>query len=284
MRTRARRTVVVLVAAVLAVAGCGDAGGDLAGDGLAGDGMSDVVAPVVEATGTPSPTPPPPHVQGFGAAPTPSASPTPGVTPSARPKPTRKPPVEAKLPPAVPAPAPSGCKPKYVGTQATRAQAKAALTEAAGRTYWPTSAPGIRVPVNLVKAVAWQESGWQSNIIACDGGIGLMQVMPDTAAYVNMRFEKNYDVDDYRDNATLGANYLAWLIKYFGDVYFGGDYTLTYDGECASHTAPCLVNAVLAAYNFGYGKVDTADGLVIPNPRYVENVRWLTTGCECLAF
>ena len=140
------------------------------------------------------------------------------------------------------------------------------------------------MPVNLVKATAWQESGWQSNIIACDGGVGLMQVMPNTAAFVNRRFEKSYSIDDPADNATLGANYLAWLIKYFGDVYFEGDYTLDGSGACADHTAPCLINAVIASYNFGFGAVDTDDGLVIPNPRYVENVRALMTECECLSF
>jgi hypothetical protein len=115
----------------------------------------------------------------------------------------------------VPVPSPSDCGPRYVGTQATRDQAKAALTDAAARTYWPV----------------------------------------------------------------LGANYLAWLIKYFGDVYFNGDYTLTTAGDCASNAAPCLINAVLAAYNYGFGRVDTAEGLVIPNPRYVENVRALMTEC-----
>jgi hypothetical protein len=216
--------------------------------------------------------------EGLGAAPTPSRSAT------ARPKPSRQPPKETRLPPPPPKPQKtSGC-PSYVGEQASWGQVKQALTEAAGRTYWPTSAPSIKVPLNMVKAVAWQESGWQSNIIACDGGIGLMQVMPDTAEYVNWRFGKSYDINDYQDNALLGANYLAWLIKYFGDVYFGGDYTLVYDGACASHTAPCLVNAVLAAYNYGFGAVDTAEGIVIPNPRYVENVRALMTRCECLSF
>ncbi|HEX5541162.1 MAG TPA: hypothetical protein VFX60_06315 [Micromonospora sp.] len=56
------------------------------------------------------------------------------------------------------------------------------------------------------------------------------------------------------------------------------------DGECASHTAPCLINAVLASYNYGFGAVDTAQGIVIPNARYVENVRALMSQCECLAF
>lgn len=154
--------------------------------------------------------------QEWGKAPTPSASPTPKKSPTtrppAKPKPKRKPPVETQLPPAPPKQAPAGCQPKKAGTAATRAQVKEALTAAAGRTYWPTSAPSIKVPLNLVKATAWQESGWQSNIIACDGGIGLMQVMPDTATFVNNRFGQSHDVRDYKDNATLGANYLAWLM------------------------------------------------------------------------
>jgi hypothetical protein len=90
-------------------------------------------------------------------------------------------------------------------------------------------------------------------------------------------------VHDYRDNATLGANYLAWLTKYFGDVYFDGDYTLD-AADCADHTDGCLLNAVIASYNFGFGNVDTTDGLVIPNPRYVENVRALMTECVCLSY
>ena len=158
------------------------------------------------------------------------------------------------------------------------------LTEAAGRTYWPVSAPGLQVPVPLVKAVAWQESGWQAHIVACDGGVGLMQVMPGTAAFVNNRFSQAYDINSPADNAVLGANYLAWLIKYFGDVYFGGDYTLRGTGDCATHTDPCLLNAVVAAYNVGFGAVDTDAGLVIPNKRYVENVRALMTECVCLSY
>ena len=221
---------------------------------------------------------------GLGDAPKPKASPSTSPTRKPKPRPSRKASAATEKPPSVtPKPAPSNCKPKYVGAAASRAEAKAALTEAAGRTYWPVSAPSIRVPVELVKATAWQESGWQSNIVACDGGIGLMQVMEATAGDVNDRFEKNYDVHDYRDNATLGANYLAWLIKYFGDVYFDGDYTLD-AGDCADHKDACLLNAVIASYNYGFGNVDTDDGLVIPNPRYVENVRALMTECVCLSY
>jgi hypothetical protein len=45
----------------------------------------------------------------------------------------------------------------------------------------------------------------KSNIVACDGGIGLMQVMPATADYVNQRFERNYDINRYTDNAVSWA-------------------------------------------------------------------------------
>jgi soluble lytic murein transglycosylase-like protein len=261
----------------LALAGCG-------GDA---DGADPDAAPVF-AAGSPAPasedTPAPPAQVGLGDAPKSKASPSKSPTSRPKPRPSRKASAATEKPPSVkPKPAPSNCKPKYVGVAASRAEAKAALTEAAGRTYWPVSAPSIRVPVELVKATAWQESGWQSNIVACDGGIGLMQVMEETAGDVNDRFEKNYDVHDYRDNATLGANYLAWLTKYFGDVYFDGDYTLD-AGDCADHTDACLLNAVIASYNYGFGNVDTDDGLVIPNPRYVENVRALMTECVCLSY
>ncbi|PMR58338.1 lytic transglycosylase [Verrucosispora sp. ts21] len=243
------------------------------------------------------PSPTPEAVEAMGAAPkvsrSPSASPKASASPKSSPKPKRtstapravpKPPTETKVPPAPPKPAPSSCKPSYKGDQASRAQAKAALTEAAGRVYWPTSAPDIRVPVDLIKATAWQESGWQSNIVACDGGIGLMQVMPDTATWMNQRFGQNYDVWDYRDNAYLGGTYLAWLTKYIGDMYFDADYRLDTD-LCTSELNSCLLNAVIAAYNYGHGAVAReGQPLAIPNPSYVRNVRALMTECVCLGY
>ncbi|SCL15662.1 Soluble lytic murein transglycosylase [Micromonospora nigra] len=250
-----------------------------------------------------------PEVEGSDEARQPDPSPTtaePEETPSSRPSPTAKakpkpkpkpkpsrsagpravprPPTETKLPPPPPVPSPSGCKPSYQGKKATRGQVKAALTDAAQRTYWPTSAPQIRIPLALVKATAWQESGWQSHIVACDGGIGLMQVMPDTAVWMNQRFEQSYDVDDHRDNAYLGGTYLAWLTKYLGDMYFDGDYRLD-AALCTADLDSCLLNAVIAAYNYGHAAV-AREGrpLVVPNPGYVRNVRALMTGCVCLDY
>ncbi|MBX7266038.1 transglycosylase SLT domain-containing protein [Micromonospora sp. Llam7] len=288
---------VAVVAGVLLLAGgaCADVGAPArelpAPVGLGGE-LPDAAVEPTATTASADPTATPAAVQAMGAAPKvgPSASasakpsPKPRRTAATAPRTVPKPPTETQVPPDPPKPAPSACTPSYKGDQASRAQAKAALVDAAGRTYWPTSAPDIRVPLSLLKATAWQESGWQSNIVACDGGIGLMQVMPDTASWMNQRFGQSYDVWDYRDNAYLGGTYLAWLTKYIGDMYFDADYRLDAD-LCTDELDSCLLNAVVAGYNFGHGAVAReGQPLAIPNPGYVRNVRALITECECLGF
>ncbi|QLQ36907.1 transglycosylase SLT domain-containing protein [Micromonospora robiginosa] len=275
---------VVALLAAGAVSGCG--GEEPPVRGVAAE--LPTAAPVEEPADAPAdaPSEEPAGVEAMGGRPSPSASAKP------RPKPSRtstaplaepKPPTETRVPPA-PKPPAAGCKPSYRGTEASRSAVKKALTDAAGRTYWPTSAPDIRIPSALMKATAWQESGWQSNIYACDTGVGLMQVMPATAEWMNQRFEQSYDIDDYRDNAYLGGTYLAWLTKYIGDMYFESDYRLD-ASLCTAKLNSCLLNAVISAYNFGHAAVaQKGKPLDIPNPQYVYNVRELMTGCECLAF
>ncbi|MFG1606332.1 lytic transglycosylase domain-containing protein [Actinoplanes sp. NPDC049265] len=167
------------------------------------------------------------------------------------------------------------------GKLVSKKQAKAALTTAAGRTYWKKSAPRLKVSTDLVKAISWQESGWQSNIVNCDGGRGLMQVMPDTVDQINFRFGEHYDATDYRQNAQAGANYLAWLTKAFGDQYFKGSYDLS-PAKCRSHGSMCLLNMVISGYHVGPGGVDAAhESGELPNPAYVDSVRSLMKSCYC---
>jgi soluble lytic murein transglycosylase-like protein len=213
-----------------------------------------------------------------GPAPTDSPTParTPSKSPSAKPKTSLAPPKETKLPPPPSLkPAPPGCKPSYVGTNAPKSQVRASLDAAAAYTFWK-STPQVKLSTKLLYAVAWQESGWQSAIRACDGGIGTMQVMPDTATWMNQRFGTKWDVNALDGNVKLGGQYLAWLTKYFGDQL--GSYDL--DAEDA-----ILLRAVISAYNFGFGAVDL-DALRagtggIPNVQYVANVRSLMKSCPC---
>lgn len=258
------RRVLVLVLVVGSATACG---------GRDRGSAEPVFQPVPSESATITPTAEP------SVAPTtPTGRPTPTRSPTRRPAPTRKPipPQPAPPPPAPPAP---GCTaPKYVGPAAARAQVKTALEAAAAKTYWPVSAPSIKVPVELVKAVAWLESGWQSNIVACDTGIGLMQVQPPTAKFVNDRFDKSYDVNKYQDNAILGANYLAWLTKSLGDDFFNGNYDLT----VRDPDNIVLLDAVIAAYNVGPGGVNKNNVLTIPNRQYVNNVERFMVDCVCL--
>ncbi|MFC7241838.1 transglycosylase SLT domain-containing protein [Catellatospora aurea] len=242
------------------------------------------------------------------ASPSPSPSPSVKPSPSKSPKPKPKPkpsPTKVTLPGAPPpAPKPSspppGCKPTYRGTNAPKADVEAALEAAAARKFWTVSQ--VTLPAKLIKAVAEQESGWQSAIIACDGGIGTMQVMPSTATWLNddSPFTLDEDVNTLKGNTMLGSAYLQWLIRYFAMKYGIGceepdpavspapactpDYTLRED-DCrrdpnvADSKEWCLLNAVIAAYNYGQGAVDKeindGDEVWYPNPQYVLNVRAL---------
>lgn len=76
------------------------------------------------------------------------------------------------------------------------------------------------LPANLLLAVAWQESGWTQHVIAWDGGIGVMQVMPYTAMSINAGTGIRRDPYKLWDNILMGAQYLRWLWNGFhGNLY-----------------------------------------------------------------
>jgi hypothetical protein len=67
------------------------------------------------------------------------------------------------------------------------------------------------LPANLLLAIAWQESGWYQHVIAWDGGIGTMQLMPYTAMGINRGTGIRRDPYNLWDNILLGTTYLRWL-------------------------------------------------------------------------
>jgi LysM repeat protein len=73
------------------------------------------------------------------------------------------------------------------------------------------NASRYHLPVKLLLAIAWQESGWNQHVIAKDGGIGVMQLMPYTAMDINSSTGKVLDPYELQDNIELGATYLGWL-------------------------------------------------------------------------
>jgi N-acetylmuramoyl-L-alanine amidase len=104
----------------------------------------------------------------------------------------------------------------------------------------------------LVKAVAWHESGWRQHVVSSKGALGIMQVMPGTANYVNDALGGgDLDPRRARDNVRLGVIYLGHLL----------------------HTMPSRKKA-LAAYYSGPGAVDRR--LDAGQRRYVKDVSALT--------
>ena len=104
------------------------------------------------------------------------------------------------------------------------------------------------VPLEFVRAIVNQESGWQRCAVSRKGAAGLMQLMPGTAARLNVR-----NRCDIRQNVSGGVRYLAWLMnKFHGDL-----------------------RLVAAAYYAGEGAVERR-GLRYSNPEvvgYVASVR-----------
>jgi soluble lytic murein transglycosylase-like protein len=69
------------------------------------------------------------------------------------------------------------------------------------------------LPPGLVHSIAKAESGYQVDAVSRKGAIGIMQLMPATAA------ELKADPRNPQQNADAGAKYLAdLLVKYDGDV------------------------------------------------------------------
>jgi len=99
------------------------------------------------------------------------------------------------------------------------------------------------IPPNFVRSVAKAESGMRTDAVSRAGAIGVMQLMPTTAAALNA------DPNNPEQNIEAGTRYLRDLL-------------LKYDGDAVK---------ALAAYNAGPGAVDRYQGV----PPYLETVTYV---------
>lgn len=103
------------------------------------------------------------------------------------------------------------------------------------------------LPPDILHSVARFESGYRTNAVSPKGAIGLMQLMPKTAAALNA------NPYDPQQNAEAGAEYLAQLLEKYKDD-------------------PHQVSKAVAAYNAGPGAVDKYKGI----PPYRETVDYVS--------
>ena len=68
---------------------------------------------------------------------------------------------------------------------------------------------------SLIKAMAYQESGWQQDVVSGAGAIGVMQVMPATARWVNkvLLGGASLNVRQAHDNIKMGVSYMRYLLS-----------------------------------------------------------------------
>jgi N-acetylmuramoyl-L-alanine amidase len=102
----------------------------------------------------------------------------------------------------------------------------------------------------FVKALAWQESGWNQQVVSSAGAVGIMQVMPTTGDHVaDHILGRDLDLDDPHDNVAAGVAYLDHLWQ-----RTGGD-----------------VERTLAGYYQGMASVEE-HGYFDDTERYIDNV------------
>jgi len=110
--------------------------------------------------------------------------------------------------------------------------------------YVAAYAQHYNVPVEFVRAVVEQESGWKRCAVSSKGAAGLMQLMPGTAARLDVR-----NRCDINQNVSGGVRYLAWLMnKFHGDLrlvaaaYYAGENAIQRRG--LSYSNPDVVTYV----------------------------------------
>ena len=71
------------------------------------------------------------------------------------------------------------------------------------------------LPPDLINAVIWTESGFNSQVKSTKGAVGLMQLMPATADWINGSKLQEDQLINAKINIDLGCKYLRYLLDKF---------------------------------------------------------------------
>ena len=115
--------------------------------------------------------------------------------------------------------------------------------------YFEKWAAANDLPVDLLMAIAWQESGWNNEAVSHKGAVGIGQIMPDTGVWVatDLIAQPQLDPTNPEDNIRISARFLRWLLDYTGDEtlaiasYYQGPGSVA-SGELFGSTEQYLAN------------------------------------------
>ena len=120
-------------------------------------------------------------------------------------------------------------------------------------------AAGLKHGVNpyLVMGLAWHESGWQASVVSSAGAVGIMQVMPATAAADGPKLlNRTVNLYDPGDNIDLGTAILKQNLDHWGNdiakalcAYYAGGGAVT-DWATMRAAAAMFTDAASEATNF----------------------------------
>ena len=81
--------------------------------------------------------------------------------------------------------------------------------------YW---AKQYGVPADLLKGLAWYESGWQNHVVSSTGAVGVGQLMPFTSDFVSKQLLMNPKLNPAKvdDNIRMSARFLRFLLDRTG--------------------------------------------------------------------
>jgi soluble lytic murein transglycosylase-like protein len=72
--------------------------------------------------------------------------------------------------------------------------------------------------LSLLEAVAWQESGWQQSAVSSTGAVGIGQIEPYTAKFIESDLVgANLNINSVSDNIRMSAAFLNYLAHIEGD-------------------------------------------------------------------
>jgi LysM repeat protein len=111
--------------------------------------------------------------------------------------------------PRPPAPAPAGQLPRALFGSRARDPALLALVP-----LFHGWADHYRVPRDLLKAIAYVESAWRADAVSPTGAIGIGQLLPSTAAWINQTLLGGTRLDPRRasDNIRLSSRLVRYLL------------------------------------------------------------------------
>ncbi len=90
----------------------------------------------------------------------------------------------------------------------------------------------------LLEAIAWQESGWQQDVVSSVGAVGTGQIMPSTANFIETGLiGEPLNINSVSDNIRMSAAFLSYLAGVEGNnqcltvaAYYEGPANLGQDG------------------------------------------------------